>query len=109
MSVSGEVGMREEFKFRLKGTSELISFAELDKVMQEQFAFERDRIEHRLNRIAEEGILSAAQLDTIMQERLIHERDKIDKKLIEVFDTRLKQKNDSIGFLRADEALHKFR
>ena len=101
--------MRDEFKFRVKGTSDLISFAELDKTMQEQFAFERDRIENRLHRIAEEGILSTAQIDTLMQERMIRERDKIDRRLVEIFDTRLKQKNDSIGFLRADEALHKFR
>jgi hypothetical protein len=103
--------MRDEFKFRMTGTSILLSFKELDTAMREQFEYERDRIESRLQSLAKMGVISVEDVDTKMQMQMEHERDHIEKRLVEIFDTRLEQKNDtmSIGNMRAGDALTKFR
>jgi hypothetical protein len=46
-----------------------------------------------------------------MQMQMEHERDHIEKRLVEIFDTRLEQKNDtmSIGMMKTGDALTKFR
>jgi hypothetical protein len=103
--------MRDEFKFRITGTSILLSFKELDKTMRERFEYERDKIEARLNKLAIMGVISVEDIDSKMQEQMEHERDTIEKRLVEIFDTRLERKNDtmSLGMMKNGDIMSKFK
>lgn len=101
--------MNEEFKFRPSGTSILLSFAELDKRMQEQLVEERDRIEHKLTNLVTRGVIEIGDFDQVMQEQYQKEINHIENQLIEVFDRRLKGKTDSIGRMKEKDIIRKFQ
>ena len=109
MPVCGEIVSRDEFSFRIHGTSDLLTFKDLDKAMRDQMLFERDKIDDKLQWLVKQGYLATEDVDTKMQERMQHERDHIENRLIEIFDLRLRGDDKSIGFMKAGTIMSKFR